>query len=299
MYYVLSNWTNVSLLNVIICFFASLDHPIQIQSFWQVDNKQQPCNSQKDQRLSFCFCFLIDAYPSLSHFPPLSRLRCLQCVCHPQSRLVSFAAPLWSPSSFAFDNTDNPTTRSPHSNLRLHTHTAHTFVCASPSHTNALVHTYARCQPSPWQLQSAKALFPLLQRRYDSFPLLPSALLGIWLFLLFPPSFPYSLSRSVFFFISYHTHHSVSLLPGSYSVILIITTVQEDNIYIQFRLFLIRKKVGARLGRVQFKPKYWQVKDTFSFLTDPNLNPHVPVLVSAKVLSHPRNTRWKKKSRIG
>lgn len=114
-----------------------------------------------------------------------------------------------------------------------------------------------------------------------------------------PPSFPYSLSRSVFFFISYHTHHSVSLLPGSYSVILIITTVQEDNIYIQFRLFLIRKKVGARLGRVQFKPKYWQVKDTFSFLTDPNLNPHVPVLVSAKVLSHPRNTRWKKKSRIG
>lgn len=110
-----------------------------------------------------------------------------------------------------------------------------------------------------------------------------------------PPCFPSSLSRSVFFFISYHTHHSVSLLPGSYSVILIITTVQEDNIYIQFRLFLIRKKVGARLGRVQFKPKYWQVKDTFSFLTDPNLNPHVPVLVSAKVLSHPRNTRWKKK----
>lgn len=114
-------------------------------------------------------------------------------------------------------------------------------------------------------------------------------------FFSFPPSFPSSLSRSVFFFISYHTHHSVSLLPGSYSVILIITTVQEDNIYIQFRLFLIRKKVGARLGRVQFKPKYWQVKDTFSFLTDPNLNPHVPVLVSAKVLSHPRNTRWKKK----
>lgn len=290
MYYVLSNWTNVSLLNVIICFFASLDHPIQIQSFWQVDNKQQPCNSQKDQRLSFCFCFLIDAYPSLSHFPPLSRLRCLQCVCHPQSRLVSFAAPLWSPSSFAFDNTDNPTTRSPHSNLRLHTHPrTQTHSCtrtlgANHRHGNSNQQKLSFPYYSEDMTVSLSFLLPSLE--YDCF-------------FSFPPSFPYSLSRSVFFFISYHTHHSVSLLPGSYSVILIITTVQEDNIYIQFRLFLIRKKVGARLGRVQFKPKYWQVKDTFSFLTNPNLNPHVPVLVSAKVLSHPRNTRWKKKSRIG
>lgn len=185
-----------------LCLFGSSHSNSVILTSWQQTTAMQ----QSKRSTSFIlFLFPHRCIPFPVTLPPSLPVKVFT-VCLPSAEQASErTAPLWSPSSFAFDNTDNPTTRSPHSNLRLHTHTAHTFVCASPSHTNALVHTYARCQPSPWQLQSAKALFPLLQRRYDSFPLLPSALLGIWLFLLFPPLFSF-LPQSLCLFLYFLSH---------------------------------------------------------------------------------------------
>lgn len=99
-------------------------------------------------------------------------------------RMLCFVAPLWSPSSFAFDNTDNPPTRSliqsptypqthTHVQARTHTRTQNISRCSEAhtqhlKHANTHVHTYSRCQPLPWQLQSVRTPFPLLQQRYDS-----------------------------------------------------------------------------------------------------------------------------------
>lgn len=69
------------------------------------------------------------------------------CVCRLWScRMLCFVAPLWSPSSFAFDNTDNPPTRSLiQSPTYTHTHTrTHSYTYTLPNiRTQTYTHTHS------------------------------------------------------------------------------------------------------------------------------------------------------------